>query len=276
MIFCSNPKSEYLTYKFEIDEAVNRVLHSGWYILGKEVETFEVEFAKYIGVKFAIGVGSGTEAIHLALSACGIKKGDEVITVSHTAVATISAIEMTGATPVFVDIESDYFTIDPNKIKAAITPNTKAIIPVHMYGQPADMDPIVETAKENSLWVIEDCAQAHGAEYKGQKVGSIGHLGCFSFYPTKNLGGVGDGGAIITNSKKLEEKIRLLHQYGWEEKFISKISGWNSRLDEIQAAVLSVKLKHLDDNNRIRREIAAHYSKKLKIKGVSLPKTRKK
>jgi dTDP-4-amino-4,6-dideoxygalactose transaminase len=275
MILCSNPKAQYLSYKSEIDTAISRVLDSGWYILGKEVKAFEKEFTGYIGVAHGIGVGSGTEALHLALVACGIGRGDEVITVSHTAVATVAAIELAGATPVLVDIDPEFYTIDPDKIESAITTHTKAIIPVHIYGHPADMDPIAEIAEKHNLKVIEDCAQAHGATYKGKRVGSFGDMGCFSFYPTKNLGAIGDGGIVVTGDKELAEKARLLREYGWAERYVSHFTGWNTRLDEIQAAILCVKLKHLDDDNSKREHIAEEYNKELGYVDIILPKQRK-
>jgi len=273
LIMCSNPKAQYLSHKDEIDAAVNRVLESGWYILGNEVRSFEKEFAQYTETSYGIGVGSGTEAIHLALSTFGIGPGDEVITVSHTAVATVAAIELAGATPVLVDIEPDYFTIDPGKIEAAITPKTRAVIPVHLYGQPADMDPIMELARSYSLKVIEDCAQAHGALYKGKRAGSIGDAGCFSFYPTKNLGAIGDAGIIVTRHRDIAERARYLREYGWAERYVSHLPGMNTRLDEIQAAILRVKLKYLDKDNARRICIANEYSI-LSEFGVKVPKER--
>ena len=274
MIPCANPKAQYLAYKDEIDAAISRVLDSGWYILGKEVELFEKEFADFIGVKYGVGVGSGTEALHLALVACGIGLGDEVITVSHTAVATAAAITLSGATPVFVDIEPHYFTIDPVCIQKAITSKTKAILPVHIYGHPADMDAIMEIAQEFGLKVIEDCAQAHGAKYKGQRVGSLGDIGCFSFYPTKNLGAIGDGGMVVTNFPGLAEKTKLMREYGWKERYISSSEGWNSRLDEMQAAILRVKLKHLDEDNQKRIKLAQQYLHGLEDLPLDLPRKR--
>jgi dTDP-4-amino-4,6-dideoxygalactose transaminase len=271
MILCSNPKAQYLSYKSEIDAAISRVLDSGLYILGNEVRSFEEEFARYIDVAHGIGVGSGTEALHLALSACGIGRGDEVITVSHTAVATVAAIELAGATPVLVDINPDFYTIDPEKIESAITSHTKAIIPVHIYGHPADMDPILEIANNYNLLIIEDCAQAHGAKYKGKRVGSIGNIGCFSFYPTKNLGALGDGGIVVTNYANLASKASQLREYGWTERYVSHFAGWNTRLDEIQAAILRVKLEHLDEDNAKRMDIAARYSHDLKELKVDVP-----
>ncbi len=271
VILCSNPKAQYLSYKEEIDAAISRVIDGGWYILGEEVKAFEEEFAKYIEVRHGIGVGSGTEALHLALVSCDIRKGDEVITVSHTAVATVSAIELAGAKPVFVDIEPDFYTIDPAKLEAAITQKTKAIIPVHIYGQSADMEPIFQIAKKHNLCLIEDCAQAHGATYKNKRVGSFGDMACFSFYPTKNLGALGDGGMVVTNDDTLAEKARLLREYGWARRFVSQISGWNTRLDEIQAAVLRVKLKYLDEDNAKRARIAELYRRGLDETPLVLP-----
>src|SRR6266566_5419658 len=242
MILCCNPQAQYLAHKSEIDAAVARVLQKGRYILGEEVRAFETEFASYIGATHAIGVASGTEALHLALVACGIGRGDEVITVSHTAVATVSAIEMAGATPVLVDIEPDFFTLDPRKLNAALTSRTKAIIPVHLYGQPVDIESVMEFAQQHGLRVVEDCAQAHGAKYGGQRIGSFGDVACFSFYPTKNLGAIGDGGMVVTSDPELAERAQLLREYGWSNRYVSQITGWNSRLDELQAAILRVKL----------------------------------
>lgn len=276
MILCANPLPQYTSYKKEIDTAISKVLDKGWYILGEEVKAFEREFADYIGVNYGIGVGSGTEAIHLALKACGIRSGDEVITVSHTAVATVAAIELAEGTPVFVDIEPEYYTLDAMKLKSVITKKTKAIIPVHLYGQPAEMDTIIGIAREYNLRVIEDCAQAHGAMYKGKRVGSFGDMACFSFYPTKNLGAIGDGGMVVTNNEALSKKTKLLREYGWEERYVSKIKGWNSRLDEIQAAVLRVKLPHLEQDNAKRACLAEVYARELsKIDSITLPKERK-
>lgn len=243
-----NPLTAYTAHKEEIDQAIHRVLDSGNYILGKEVEKFEKSFAKYIGVKHCIGVASCTEALFLSMKALGIGDGDEVISVSYTATATISAICMTGATPVLVDIRQDNFTINPNKITNAITSRTKAILPVHIHGNPCNMKAIIWLAKKNNLFVIEDCAQAHGTKIGKKRVGSIGDLGCFSFYPTKNLGCLGDGGAITTNDSKLANKLRLLRQYGWKPRYVSSVHGYNSRLDELQAAILNVKLKYLDED----------------------------
>ncbi len=274
MILCSNPKEQYLSYKEEIDDAIRRVLDKGRYVLGDEVKSFEEEFSKYIGVPYGIGVGSGTEALHIALAACGVGPGDAVITVSHTAVATVAAIELTGATPIFVDVEPDFYTLNPDKLERAITKNTKAIIPVHLYGQPADMLPILDIARKYNLRVIEDCAQAHGAMYHGRRVGSWADMACFSFYPTKNLGAIGDGGMVVTSDPELAEKTRLLREYGWAERYVSHIHGWNTRLDEIQAAVLRIKLKYLDSDNTKRAKLAVLYEKELSETPFLLPKKR--
>ena len=267
----SNPKANYLAHKEEIDAAIAHVLDSGWYILGQEVTAFEKEFAAYIGVRFAIGVGSGTEALHLALRACGIGAGDEVITVSHTAVATVAAIELCGAIPVLVDIDLDTYTINPNQIESAITQRTKAIIPVHLYGHPADIESIVNVARHYELRVIEDCAQSHGAVYKGRKTGTWGDIAAFSFYPTKNLGAIGDGGMVVTSDPELAERMRLLREYGWRQRYISDLPGLNSRLDELQAAILRVKLRYLDEKNRRRQALAEIYDQSLSVTHLTLP-----
>jgi len=274
MILCSNPLAQYQAHKTEIDAAMLRVLDKGRYILGEEVKAFESEFAAYIGVAHGIGVGSGTEALHVALRACNIGAGDEVITVAHTAVATVAAIELAGATPVLVDIEPDYYTLDPGKLEAAINSRTKAIIPVHLYGQPADLAPILEVAREHGLRVIEDCAQAHGAMYRGRRVGSWGDIACFSFYPTKNLGALGDGGMVVTNDPALAERARLLREYGWASRYVSRVAGWNSRLDELQAAALRVKLRYLDADNAARVRLAAVYRENLAGMLLVTPKCR--
>jgi dTDP-4-amino-4,6-dideoxygalactose transaminase len=272
MIPCSDPHAQYAAHKDEIDRAVSAVMDGSRYILGPEVAAFEAEFAAYLGVKHAIGVGSGTDALNVALRACRIGPGDEVITVSHTAVATVSAIEMAGAVPVLVDIDPVGCTIDPGKIEAAITPRTKALIPVHLYGRPADLDPILAIAKKYKLKVIEDCAQSHGAMYKGRRTGSYGDLSCFSFYPTKNLGAIGDGGMVVSNNDELAGRAGLVRQYGWAQRYVSDIPGINTRLDELQAAILRVKLRWLDQDNAARRELAAAYSAGLSgAKDLTLP-----
>jgi dTDP-4-amino-4,6-dideoxygalactose transaminase len=266
-----DPKANYLVHKEEIDRAVARVLDGGYYILGKEVTAFEEEFARFLGVSSAIGVGSGTEALHIALRSCGIGPGDEVITVSHTAVATVAAIELCGAAPVLADIDLQTYTIDPQSIEQMITKKTRAIIPVHLYGQPADMDAIMGIARRHNLKVIEDCAQSHGARYKNKRTGAIGHLAAFSFYPTKNLGALGDGGMVVTNDPVLALQSRLIREYGWKERYVSSLPGTNSRLDELQAAILRVKLCFLDAENKKRLTLAGSYDDLLKSAGVILP-----
>ncbi|MBN1310552.1 MAG: DegT/DnrJ/EryC1/StrS family aminotransferase [Anaerolineae bacterium] len=253
----------------ELGAAVRRVLSSGWYALGPEVEAFENQFASYHGVKYAVGVANGTDAIELALRAAGIGPGDEVITVSHTAVATVCAIEQTGANPVLVDITPETYTMEPEAAEAAVSPRTKALVPVHLYGHPADMTELVSLAERHNLALIEDCAQAHGARWKGQLVGTFGQMGAFSFYPTKNLGACGDGGAIITNNTNLAERLRLLRNYGQTSRYHHAERGINSRLDEIQAAILCVKLRHLEEHNNARRALADHYNRHLE--GVTVP-----
>ena len=243
----------------EIHEALRRVADSGWYILGPEVRAFEAEFAAYHGAARAVGVASGTDAIELALRAGNIGPGDEVITVAHTAMATVTAIESTGARPVLADIDLETYTLDPLRAEAAITERTRAIVVVHLYGQPADMDRLKALAKSRDLLLIEDCAQAHGAQHKGRKVGVIGDMGAFSFYPTKNMGAYGDGGAVITSRPEYAERLEKLRNYGQTTRYTHQTRGTNSRLDEMQAAVLRVKLKHLDEHNARRRAIAALY-----------------
>lgn len=274
MILCGNPQAGYLARKAEIDAAIRQVLDKGWFILGEEVAAFEREFAAYLDLSHGIGVGSGTEALHLSLAACGVGAGDEVITVSHTAVATVSAIELTGAKPVLVDIEPDYYTLDPVQLEAAITPRTKAVIPVHLYGQPAELDSILAVARKHGLVVIEDCAQCHGAHYRGRRTGSWGQMACFSFYPTKNLGALGDGGLVATDDAQLAAKIRALREYGWTERYVSHLAGWNSRLDELQAGLLRVKLRYLDADNAARARLAAAYDVQLQDTPLTLPQRR--
>jgi len=267
----ANPRAQYKSHQQRIEQAIARVLDRGRYILGEETAAFEREFADYIGVRFGIGVGSGTEALHLALRACGVGPGDEVITVSHTAVATVAAIELCGATPVLVDIDPHSFTLDPTRLPAAITPRTKAILPVHLYGQSADLEPILDIARRHNLRVIEDCAQSHGATYRGKRTGAWGDIACFSFYPTKNLGAIGDGGFVATDDSQLAEHARLLREYGWRQRYVSEISGWNTRLDELQAAILRVKLQTLDADNARRRHLAALYDELLASSSVTRP-----
>jgi dTDP-3-amino-3,4,6-trideoxy-alpha-D-glucose transaminase len=247
----------------DLDGAFQRVMRSGWFILGEEVETFEAEFAAYCGVSHCIGVASGTEALQLALLACGIGPGDEVITVSHTAVQTALAIAATSATPVFVDVDPETYTLRPDQLDAAISDKTRAILPVHLYGRCAEMDAILEVAERRNIYVIEDAAQAQGSSYKGRRAGSIGHLGCFSFYPTKNLGALGDAGAVTTSDTELAARLRRLRNYGESSKYHNESMGYNSRLDELQAAFLRVKLPHLDRWNETRRNLAAIYQSRL-------------
>jgi len=263
--------AEYRSLRGEIDQAIHRVLESGRFILGPEVESLEGTIARYCNLEYAVGVGSGTEALHLALIACGVGRGDEVITTPFTFVATAEVVSHLGAQPVFVDIDPRNFTIDARRIASKITKRTKAIIPVHLYGQAADMEPILEIAKNNGLKMIEDCAQAFGAEYKGSKVGSLGDVGCFSFYPAKNLGCYGDGGMVVTSDPDIYKKVRLLRQHGAEEQYNHKVLGFNSRLDELQAAILGVKLACLDEWNNARRERARLYDNHLQGRDVVIP-----
>jgi dTDP-4-amino-4,6-dideoxygalactose transaminase len=243
----------------EIQEAVTSVLQNGWYILGEELERFEEAFSCYIGTRYSIGVNSGSDALFLAVKALGIGDGDEVLTVSHTFISTVDSIVRNHAKPVFIDIDPNTFCMDPEQIESKITPKTRAIIPVHLYGHPADMTPILDIANKYNLFVIEDASQAHGALYKDKRVGSIGNMGCFSFYPAKNLGAYGDGGMVVTDDPALAEQLRKLRNYGQSKKYEHDFVGVNSRLDDLQAAVLRVKLKYLDTWNQKRRKIAAQY-----------------
>lgn len=262
---------QYQSIRVEVDVAIARVLAKGTFILGDEVTAFENEFAEYCGIAYAVGVASGTDALQLALMACGIGAGDEVIAPSHTAAATIAAIELTGAKPVLVDIELTRFGLDPQAVAAAVTDRTRCIVSVHLYGCPVDLNPILEIARAKNIIVLEDCSQAHGASYRGHKVGGWGDIAVFSFYPTKNLGAMGDGGAVVMNDSQLAEKVRLLRQYGWKERYVSYIKGMNSRLDELQAAILRVKLRHLDEWNTRRRELADLYLGLLSKTDLVLP-----
>ena len=264
-------KRQYLSIKNEIDGAIQEVIDKSAFIMGENVQEFEDEFAKFCGVKYGVGTSSGTTALHLALVVCGIKRGDEVITVPYTFIATAEAISHTGAKVVFVDIEGRSYTMNPAKIEQAITERSRAIIPVHLFGHSADMDRIIDIAKKNNLIIIEDSCQAHGAEYRGRRVGSIGDIGCFSFYPGKNLGAYGDAGMAVTDNKVLAEKMRLLRNHGYEKKYYHKIEGYNYRLDAIQAAILRVKLKHLDEWTEKRRRNAKLYNQLLKGSKVKTP-----
>ena len=270
----SSPRAQYESQREAIDAAIASVLQRGRYILGEEVKAFEREFAAYVGVTEGIGVGSGTEALHVALVACGVGPGDEVITVAHTAVATVSAIELCGARPVLVDIDPLTYSMDPARLEAAITARTTAVVPVHLYGQPADLAPILEIARREGVKVVEDCAQAHGARYQGRRVGAWGDVAAFSFYPTKNLGAIGDGGAVVTSDPEIARQARLLREYGWAQRYVSAIPGWNSRLDEIQAAILRVKLRRLDQDNAVRARLAGRYDAGLGPLGVAVPARR--
>lgn len=264
-------KRHYFKYREEIDEAVRGVLESGWYILGNKLEGFEKEFSGYCGAGYGVGVASGTEAIQIALLACGVGFGKEVVTVSNTCVPTVAAVEAAGARAILVDIDPETYTIDPCLIEGRITEKTRAIVVVHLYGQCANMDPILDLAKKYGLKVIEDCAQAHGAEYKSKRAGTLGDAAAFSFYPTKNLGAFGDAGMVVTNDSEIAEKARMLRNYGQKERYEHLIKGINSRADELQAAVLTVKLPYLDSWNERRREIAGYYIEALSACDVVLP-----
>ena len=266
-----NLKRQYEQLREQIDAATREVYESGWFILGSQVQNFEAKFAEYCGANYAVGVGSGTEALHLALIACGVRPGDEVITVSNTCVPTLSAVSFAGAVPVFVDIDETTFTINPSLIEARITPKTKAILPVHLYGQCADMDPILEIARQYGLVVVEDCAQAHGSQYKGRMAGTMGDAGAFSFYPSKNLGAFGDAGLVLTNHETIAETLIKLRNYGQEKRYYHSIKGFNSRLDELQAAILKTKLPYLDTWNQRRREIARRYQEAFSQVGLCCP-----
>jgi dTDP-4-amino-4,6-dideoxygalactose transaminase len=264
-------KAGFQAIKSDIMRAIEGVLEGMNLYIGPNCEAFEREFAAYCGTEYAIGVGSGTEAIHLALLSCGIGQGDEVITSPHTFFATAEAIVQTGARPVFADIDPETFTVDPNEITNKITERTKAIIPVHMYGQMADMGPIMEVAEKHGLTVIEDACQAHGAMYRDKKAGSFGSAGCFSFYFTKNLGGYGEGGIVTTNNPEIAGKVRIYRNHGHRSKYEHAVFGYNGRLDEIQAAILRIRLKYLDEYNVKRREIAQRYRSLLRDTPLNLP-----
>ena len=276
-ILPADPKSGYLAAATEIEAAIHRVLQSGQYILGPETEAFEKEFASYLGVGGCVGVANGTDALELALRAAGIGPGDKVLTVANTVTATVSAIISAGATPIFADIDPATMLISPKAVEILLTelrdPRIKALVPVHLYGQAADMPRLMELAQAHHLVVIEDCAQAHGAVVAGRKAGAWGQLAAFSFYPTKNLGAFGDGGAIMGSDPALLEKLRLLRQYGWRRRYVSDLHGRNSRLDEIQAAILRVRLGRLDRENAHRATLAARYLERLRGSAFQLPAT---
>jgi dTDP-4-amino-4,6-dideoxygalactose transaminase len=269
----ASPVAHYRAHKEGIQAAITRVLESGDYVLGAEVENFERAFADYCGAAHAISVGNGTDALVLALRGLGVGAGDEVITVSHTALATVAAIIASGATPVLVDVEEKSYTINPTRIEEAIGPRTRAIVAVHLYGRPADLDAIHVIAGKHRLRLVEDCAQSAGARYQGRRTGSIGDVGCFSFYPTKNLGAIGDGGAIVTSDSEVAERVRRLRQYGWNEARKTDYVGVNSRLDPLQAAILNFKLPRLDADNARRTAIARHYTQGLDGLPLVVPTT---
>ncbi len=270
-ILTADPRAGYRALKKEIDAAIQSVLDSPGYILGDAVSRFETDFAQYVGVAHGVGVNNGTDAIHLALRALDIGPGDEVITASHTAVATVAAIVMAGAIPVLADVDPVTRTIDPTAVVALMTPRTKAILAVHLYGHAADVDALLAICEKHGLALVEDCAQAHAARWKGNIVGSFGRLATFSFYPTKNLGAIGDAGMVVTRDAALAGKLQLLRQYGWEKPQYSILEGWNSRMDPIQAAILSVKLHHLDDHTTRRRALAKRYNEQLGDLPIVLP-----
>jgi dTDP-4-amino-4,6-dideoxygalactose transaminase len=266
-------KPEFLKFKEEYESAALRVLNSGWYILGKECEEFEQNFKSYLGINYCAGVNSGLDALTLSIRALDIKAGDEVIVPANTYIASVLAITENGAKPIFVEPD-EYYNIDSSKIEDAISPKTKAILAVHLYGQPANMEEIKIIATKNNLFLIEDCAQSHGAKLNGQMTGTFGDIGCFSFYPTKNLGAFGDAGAVVTNNSEIYEKICLLRNYGSRKKYHNELLGVNSRLDEIQAALLNVKLNHIEDLNHERNRIASRYLAGITNKRIILPKTK--
>jgi dTDP-4-amino-4,6-dideoxygalactose transaminase len=264
--------AQYQTIKSEVDTAIQRVLDSGWFILGEEVTSFEEEMADYLGVSHAVGVASGTDALILSLRALDIGEGDEVILPAYTFFATASTVLHVGAKPVLVDIDPRTYCLDTELVRAAVTPKTRAVIPVHLYGHPADMDPINQIATEHDLYIIEDNAQAIGAEYKGVKTGGLGDVACLSFFPSKNLGAYGDGGMVVTDSAEIASQIRQLRVHGWKVKYYPEILGFNSRLDALQAAILRVKLNYLDGWNQRRQEIAAIYDQALEgVSGIQAP-----
>lgn len=264
---------QYKTIKDEIDVGLKQVFEKGNFILGQEEKDFESEFARYCGVRYGVGVNSGTDALYLALASLDIGPGDEVILPTFTFIATALCVSYTGAKPVFVDIEDATYNLDPKKVEQAITPRAKVIMPVHIYGQSADMEEILKIAKKNNIKVVEDAAQAHGASYKGKKIGSLGDISCFSFYPTKSLGAFGDGGMVVTDDQEVYEKVLMLRDYGRIGRYEHKIKGYNSRLDTVQAVILSAKLKRLDRWNKMRLDNAVYYCELLKgLKSVRPPK----
>lgn len=274
MIECNRLDRGFELFQEEYEEKAIEVLRSGWYILGKEVEIFEQEFADYIGTKYCASVANGLDALKISFHMLGIGYGDEVLVQGNTFIASVMGITLNGATPVFIEPDS-YYNMDPSKIEEKITCRTKAILVVHLYGQASKMDDILEIADKYNLKVVEDCAQSHGAKYSGKITGTFGHLACFSFYPTKNMGAFGDGGAIVTNDERLYKKIKLYRNYGSDKKYYNKIVGINSRLDEMQAGLLRVKLKHLDTLNREKEKLSSVYLNELDNDNFLLPKIRK-
>ena len=273
MIPFAELKPQYLSIKDEIDAAIAEVFDAGWFILGKQCAAFEEEFAAYHGMgNIAVGCASGTDAIHLALRAVGVKPGDEVITAANTCVPAVCGIAASGATIALADVSDDTLTMCPKSLRSAITPRTRAIVPVHLYGHACDMDAIAAIAREHNLKIVEDCAQAHGSRYKGMKCGTLGDAAAFSFYPSKNLGAYGDGGTVLTRDPDVAERVRMLRNYGEESRYRSVSEGFNSRLDEIQAAILRVKLRHLDAWNAARRERADVYVGLLRETEAAVPK----
>lgn len=260
-------------YQSEYEEKAIEVLRSGWYVLGHEVSSFEQEFASYTGAKYCAGLASGLDALWIAFRVLGIGSGDEVIVQGNTYIASVMGITINGATPVFVEPD-EYFNIDTSKIEEKITPKTKAILVVHLYGQASDMTAVVELCRKYDLRLVEDCAQAHGAEWNGKQVGTFGDIGCFSFYPSKNLGAFGDAGTIITNSKEIADEVKIFRNYGSEKRYYNKVVGANSRLDEIQAGFLRVKLSHLDELNEEKKSLCERYSNELNNEKIILPETR--
>lgn len=273
MIMTNDLGRGFLLYQNEYEEKALEVLRSGWYVLGKEVEAFEQEWADYCGSRYCVGLNSGLDALILAFRALGIGKGDEVIVQGNTYIASVMGVTLNGATPVFVEPDG-YYSIDAGRIEEKITERTRAVLAVHLYGIPSDMEQIAGICKRHGLRLVEDCAQSHGAAYQGQMTGTFGDIGCFSFYPSKNLGAFGDAGAVVTDDETLASGIRLYRNYGSEKRYFNKVSGVNSRLDEIQAGLLRVKLKHLEELVREREKIAERYLKEIRNDAVEMPKAR--
>jgi len=275
MILFNNFRREFEEIGEEVSEAIQNVLKSGYFILGKETEKFEEEFSEYIGTKFGVGVNSGSDALYLTVKALGIHEGDEVVTVSHTMISTVDAITRNRAKPVFVDVDPETYVMDTSELEEKISSKTRALLPVHLYGYPVDMDQLMKTAHKHGLYVIEDACQAHGTEYKNKKAGSIGTAGCFSFYPTKNLGAYGDAGMVVTDDEELSDRLKKMRNYGQSKKNYHDFVGVNSRLDEIQAAILRTKLHYLDEWNEKRRKFARIYDELLEGTDAIIPIERK-